>query len=366
MKRIPSYSFLILVALFLSVQAFAQDDKTKKDAQAAAAEAAKMLSDTPETVVAPPKPVYWTNTLLTNLNFIQNSFTSWAAGGFNNYSLSTLIKGNANWAKDKMYWNNGLQLNYGFIYSQDKPILQNNADRLWLESTWGYKATNTLSYTVKFTYLSQLTSGWTYATPSVLEGEEPTVKQWKDARILRSDFLSPADVTLGVGADWIPNKWLTVNFSPLTGSVKVVKNDRLRKNYGMARKEKYEDTAQYPDEKDEAGKYFITGKYYKPARFSLGAQMTADVKFKINTNFDVASKLILFSNYLHNPQNFRVNWDNTILWKLNKFFSLNVITNLIYDDTVLILDEDFPNGHKAVQLKEYLNFGFTYTFSNKK
>ena len=137
MIRIPSYSFLILVALFLSVQAFAQDDKTKKDAQAAAAEAAKMLSDTPETVVAPPKPVYWTNTLLTNLNFIQNSFTSWAAGGFNNYSLSTLIKGNANWAKDKMYWNNGLQLNYGFIYSQDKPILQNNADRLWLESTWG-------------------------------------------------------------------------------------------------------------------------------------------------------------------------------------------------------------------------------------
>ena len=45
---------------------------------------------------------------------------------------------------------------------------------------------------------------------------------------------------------------------------------------------------------------------------------------------------------------------------------LNIITNLIYDDTVLILDDDFPNGHKAVQLKEYLNFGFTYTFSNKK
>ena len=320
MERIVSYSLVVLAVLSFQGQAFGQDDKTRKDAQTAAAEAAKMLAETPETVVTPPKPVYWTNTLLTNLNFIQNSFTSWAAGGFNNYSLSTLIKGEAKWAKDKMYWNNGIQVNYGFIYSHDKPIIQNNADRMWVESTWGYKATNTLSYTAKFTYRSQLTSGWTYATPSVAEGEEPTVKQWRDARILRSDFLSPADITLGVGVDWIPSKWLTVNLSPLTGSIKVVHSERLRKNYGMSRKEKYEDIAQYPDQKDVDGKYFITGKYYKPARFSLGAQMTADVKFKINTNFDVSSKLILFSNYLHNPLNLRVNWDNTILWKLNKFF----------------------------------------------
>ena len=130
MRRILSHSFVLLFVLAIPVQAFAQDDKTKKDAQTAAAEAAKLLAETPETVVVPPKPVYWTNTLLTNLNFIQNSFTSWAAGGFNNYSLSTLIKGDAKWAKDKMYWNNGMQVNYGFIYSEDKPLVQNNADRV--------------------------------------------------------------------------------------------------------------------------------------------------------------------------------------------------------------------------------------------
>ena len=355
-----------VVALFLGGTAFAQDDKTRKDAQEAAAEAAKLIAETPETVVAPPKPVYWTDNLTTTLNFAQTSFTSWAAGGNNNYTLNSIIRGNANWAKDKKYWNNHLEFDYGFLYSQDKPIVQKNVDRTFITSTWGYKVKEKLNYTASFTFLSQASNGWTYPTPSVEEGEEPSTKEWRDARILRSGLFSPATMTLGLGVAWVPNKWLTVNFAPLTGSTTIVGNEKLRKNYGMTRKNKFEDTAQYPDEKDEAGKYFITGKYYRPASFALGAQLTTNVKFKINNNFDVNSNLILFSNYLKNPQNFRVNWDNTIIWKFAKFFSLNMTTNLIYDDTILIMDEEFPNGHKTVQLKEFMQFGFTYSFTNKK
>ena len=129
MRRFTCYAFLAAAFLLSGWQAFAQDDKTKKDAQTAAAEAAKLLADTPETVVAPPKPVYWTNTLKTTLNFAQTSFTSWAAGGNNNYTLNSIIRGDANWAKGKKYWNNHLEFDYGFLYSQDKPILQKNVDR---------------------------------------------------------------------------------------------------------------------------------------------------------------------------------------------------------------------------------------------
>ena len=365
MRRFIEYSFVVL-ALFVGVSAFAQDDKTKKDAQTAAAEAAKLLADTPETVVAPPKPVYWTNTLKTTLNFAQTSFTSWAAGGNNNYTLNSIIRGDANWAKGKTYWNNHLEFDYGFLYSQDKPILQKNVDRTFLTSTWGYKVKEKLNYTANFTFLNQASNGWNYPTPAVEADEEPTPKQWRDARILKSGFFSPAYVTLGLGIAWVPNTWLTVNFAPLTGSTTIVSNEKLRKNYGMARKSKYEDTAEFPDKKDDDGVYFITGNYYKPATFALGAQLTTNVKFQINNKFDVNSNLILFSNYLKNPQNFRVNWDNTIQWRLSKLFSLNLTTNLIYDDTILIVDEKFPNGHKTVQLKEFMQFGFTYSFTNKK
>ena len=355
-----------MAMLSLPGYVFGQDDKTKKDAQEAAAEAAKLLTETPETVVVPPKPVYWTNNLNTTLNFAQTSFTSWAAGGNNNYTLNSIIRGNANWAREKKYWNNHLEFDYGFLYSQDKPIVQKNVDRTFITSTWGYKVKEKLNYTATFTFLNQASNGWNYPTPATEEGEEPSVRQWKDARILKSGFLSPAYVTLGLGMAWVPNKWLTVNFSPLTGSTTIVGNEKLRKNYGMARRKKFEDVGQFPDEKDQDGKYFITGKYYRPATFALGAQLTANVKFKINSNFDVNSNLILFSNYLKNPQNFRVNWDNTIVWKFAKFFSFNIITNLIYDDTILIVDDDFPNGHKTVQLKEFSQFGFTYSFTNKK
>ena len=366
MRKILRFVLLALLMTFAASTVFAQDDKTKKDAQAAAAEAAKMIAETPETVVAPPKPVYWTENLKTTLNFAQTSFTSWAAGGNNNYTLNSIIRGDANWAKGKTYWNNHLEFDYGFIYSQDKPIVQKNVDRTFITSTWGYKVKEKLNYTATFTFLNQTTNGWNYPTPAGDGENEPTAKQWRDARILKSGFLSPATVTLGLGIAWVPNKWLTVNFAPLTGSSTVVASERLRKNYGMVRKHKFEDVELYPDQKDEAGVYFTTGSYYRPASFALGAQLTANVMFKINDKFDVNSNLILFSNYLKNPQNWRTNWDNTIIWRLSKYFSLNFITNLFYDDNVLIVEEDFPNGHKTVQLKEFMQFGFTYSIANKK
>ncbi len=166
--------------------------------------------------------------------------------------------------------------------------------------------------------------------------------------------------------DWIPTKWLTVNFAPLTGGFTIVGTERLRKNNGMGRRKEYEDETEFPDIKDDAGVYYTTGYYYRPARFEFGAQLTADAKVKVNDNFEGSTHLLLFSNYLKNPQNLRVNWDTRMMWKLNKFFSLNLTTNLIYDDTVLIVDEAHADGHRAVQLAEALQFGFTYTFASKK
>lgn len=355
---------LTLVAIGTS----AQTDSTRRSAQSAAAEAARLLTQTEETKVVAPKPDYWNKSLMTNLNFVQSSFTNWAKGGYNNYALSTYIDGNANWKKEEMYWNNRLQLDYGFLYSADKPILQKNKDRILFESTWGYKATKTLNYSAKFTFLSQFANGYNYPTPAVEGDEEPSSKDWRNARVLKSSLLSPGTVNLGLGIDWVPSKWLTVNLAPITGGFTIVGSERLRKNYGMERRKKYKDEETYKDEKDEKGIYYTTGNYYKPARFEFGAQLTADAKVKVNDNFEGSTHLLLFSNYLKNPQNIRVNWDTRMMWKLSRFFSLNITTNLIYDDTVLITDKDHEDcdGHRRVQFAQALQFGFTYTFASKK
>ena len=55
-------------------------------------------------------------------------------------------------------------------------------------------------------------------------------------------------------------------------------------------------------------------------------------------------------------------------WKLRKFFALTVATNLIYDPLVRVrdTDKDGKADAKGVQFKEYLEFGFTYSFTHQR
>ena len=346
-------------AAFVSAALAAGAQNTTQEAIAAAAAA---MANTPQEEIRAPKPNYWTESLMTNINFIQTSYSSWAKGGTNNVAMDAYIDANANYVRDKVSWKNRLQLDYGITYTEDKPIIQKSKDRMLLESTYGMKATKHLSYSAKFTFLNQFTNGYTYGTPAV---EDPTRQDWKNERVLKSGFFSPAIATLGLGIDWVPNNWLTVNFAPLTGGFTIVgekklglHDENLRKNYGMELRDKYKDV----DEAEAA----LHPEYFRGSRFEFGAQLTADAKMKINDDFEASTHLILFSNYLHNPQNLRVNWDNRMMWKLTKLFALTLTTSLVYDDTVLIIDEAYPGGHKAVQFMEGVKFGFTYTFATKK
>lgn len=340
----------------------------QENAQTAAAEAAQAIANAPEVKEPAPKPNYWSHSLMTNLNFLQSSYANWAKGGFNNIAMNAYIDGNSNYKKENLSWNNRLQLDYGFLYSEDKPIYQKTKDRMLFESTFGYKAAKSLNYSAKFTFLNQFTNGYTYPVPSVPAGTEPTTEQWKEARVLKSGFFSPAVINLGFGIDWVPTQWLSINFAPLTGGFTIVATEVLRKGYGMKRKKEFSDITTYPDQKDSKG-FLKNGNQYKSSRFEFGAQLTIDAKIKINDNFEGSTHLILFSDYLNKPQNLRVNWDNRLMWKVAKYFSLNLTTNLIYDETILIVqnkDKDkYPDGRQRVQFSEALQFGFTYTFATK-
>ena len=335
MKKI----LVLALATLAGLAAYAQDD-----AQKAAADAAAAIAEAPQEEVPAPKPVYWTRSLMTNLNFAQTLLRDWAAGGSNNYTMTGYVDANANYAKDKMIWNNRLQIDYGFLYSADKPILQKVKDRIYFESKWGYETPiQHLSYSANFDFKTQIDNNYNYGTPT---GADPTVADWKAARTLKSGLFSPAYASLGLGLLWTPKPWFSLNVAPLTGGFVIVDNPELRKAYGM----ELEDD----------------GVNYKSSRFELGAQVKADANFTINDNLKYTTQLVLFSNYLKNPQNIRVNWDNKVFWKMAKFFTLTFSTNMIYYDTVLITNDDHPNGFRTWQLKEFFEIGFSYTISSKK
>ena len=341
MKKI----FLSIIAVMTSFGVFAQIS----DAQKAAADAAKLMTAAPEAAAKSAKVNYWSTSVKTQINVGQTGLTNWAAGGDNTFSLAAFIDGNANWKKNDMFWNNRLQLDYGFLYASSKPLLQKNTDRIYLESKWGYKTESMKNFyfSANYDFKSQFSSGYDYKTPaSVTDADGNELKgsalrdAWREARVLKSGLLAPAYTNLALGLDYTPTKWLSVNFAPLTGGLVIVRDKSLWESYSMGD---------------------------KSLKFEFGAQLKMDAKVNINDNFAYSTQVVLFANYLDIKRCPRINWDNRIDWKLAKYFSLTITTNLIYDDSILITNDKYPEGKKGVvQFKESLAFGFTYTIANKK
>lgn len=291
-------------------------------------------TDTPaapaDTVVA-PKPQYWTKSLTTQIGFSQLSLTNWATGGYGSISLNTFAGANANYKREKLIWDNQLQVGYGFIQSFEDGYKKSD-DRFMVDSKVGYKAVEKLYVSALFNLRTQFAQG-------------------HEKGNLVSDFLTPAYLSLGFGIDYKPFDNLSINFSPLTGKTVMVKNLELRTKYGNA--------------EDQF------------CRFELGAQLKVDGKIEVE-NFKVATALTLFSDYLNKPQNVKVFWDVNADAKITKFFSVTLRTNLIYDDTIRFLDKKDKQGNlilddngkpikvSGVQFKELFSIGLSYTFGNSK
>ena len=352
--------FAVVSAAIISLGAYAQD------AQQVSADAAKAVNEAPAAKEKTPRPSNWTSSLKTNVTVGQTGLFNWAAGGDNTVSMAAYIDGNANWKKGDMFWNNRLQLDYGFLYTSSKPILQKNTDRIYLESKWGYKTEKMKKFyfSANFDFKSQFSNTYDYPTPTAkadgsafAADEKPGYEDWSSARVLKSGFLSPAYTNLALGIDYVPTKWLSVNLAPLTGGFVIVRTPELRKSYSMELKDEWKDKTEVVP---------TDGSQFRSAKFEFGAQLKADAKVNVNDKFSYSTQLVLFANYLDIKHCPRINWDNRIDWKLAKYFSLTLITNLIYDDTIMITTESDPTPKARVQFKESLAFGFTYTIASKK
>lgn len=347
---------LTLALVFAAAIAFAQEPT----AQDAAAQAAQAISEAPQDAAPAPKPNYWTNSVVIDFGLNQTSLVDWAAGGYNTVTLNSGLDAKADYAKNLASWKNRLQMQYGFLYSEEKVgLIQKNTDRIYLESKFAYKTgqDSKWSYSAAYDFRTQFSNNFDSYV-------QDTQGKWSGT--LKSGLLSPAYMNLGLGMDWNPAPWFNLNLAPLTGSVVIVDIAQLRKNYGMELGVPEDDAAYQAAVTDPNPDDKVIGSYYKPVKFQLGAQLKANAKFKVNDNLGLESQLVLFSNYLKNPQKPRVNWDNKLSWQLTKFFKFGVDTWLIYDPDVLIYSAKDGLTTQRIQFKEFITFNFTWTFANKK
>ncbi len=276
----------------------------------------------PVLVPPPPPPSRWTKGTLLQLGFSQLSLTNWASGGYDNIALNAFVNVYRNYTYQDMFWENRLQVGYGFIQSFGDRYRKSD-DKFIFDSKVGYRALDKFFASASFNLRTQMTKGFTYPA-----NRDP---------VLVSNLFAPAYFSLGVGLDYKPVKPLSVNFSPLTGNLVIVTIEELRTRYG--------------------------NKVDQAAKLELGAQLKFDYKHKISNNLTVNSTLNFFSDYLGTPKNIKVYWDLFIDTKLNKYFSASLRSNLIYDDDILIADKE-GNLAPRLQFKEIVSIGFSYTFGD--
>jgi hypothetical protein len=258
------------------------------------------------------------------LSFSQVSLTNWAAGGQNSMSVNGRFNGFYNYKKEKLAWDNQVDLGYGLL-KQGKTIWQKTDDRFELMSKLGYKLKDNLNGAALANFRSQFAPG--YSKP---EG---------GTRI--SDIFAPAYFLGAVGLDLKKSENFTLFISPLTTKMTFVLNDSL----------------------SDAGAFGVDpGKQF---RAELGGYVRVLWKHDIMKNVGLQTKLDLFSNYLHDPQFVDVNWEVFVIMKINKFLSVNLNTLLIYDHDIDIGKDTNDDGTPddfgpRIQFKELFGLGLSF------
>ena len=80
----------------------------------------------------------WTSEFSAGLNFNQAAFSgNWKSGGINSLAFSSIIAGKANYAKDRITWDNEVELLFGIVNNEGEGSRKSN-DRIFLDSKLGY------------------------------------------------------------------------------------------------------------------------------------------------------------------------------------------------------------------------------------
>jgi hypothetical protein len=251
--------------------------------------------------------------------------------------------------KDRLLWENAASWQFGVqklgagvivlpgLNREEDVPFQKTIDELRAGSKLGYA----LSPDSKW-YVSGAFSLLTLAAPSYPGTETYPgnfIRNFADTRI-NTKFFNPATITLSAGLEYVPNDNFRIYFSPLGAKWIVVTDDVIAAQgiHGnpVDRESFNEETRFYED--------------FDNVDSQLGALLRAAYrKDFIQDRMFYRTNLVLYSNYLRNPQNIDVDWTNELGVKILGGLEISLLVNVFYDDDMLMQISDFdgPNGIKV-------------------
>jgi len=262
-----------------------------------------------------------------HLNLGQSALSHWAAGGDkSSFSLTGLFNGYTSYKRDRISWKNIVDLAYGYTKTSSTGYRKSD-DHLYLTSQLGYATSDSSkwSYSVLADFKTQFSTGYLY------DDDEP--------RTLNSDFLSPAYLLVSAGMSFKPTDYFTLYISPITERWTFVRSNLL----------------------SDQGKFGVDSGAH--SFNEMGAFVSARFEKEFSDAISLSSRLDLFSNYKHNPQNVDIYFTNLLALKITKYLATTISLNMIYDDDIKFPVEDKPDQEVShLQIQEVLGVGLSYQF----
>lgn len=273
---------------------------------------------------------YWTKGGGANINFSNVNLKNWAGGGNSSVALGTLFNFFGDYEKGKHSWESHIDLAYGLQRQGDKNAFRKTDDNITLISKYGCQFSKRFSISAILDFRTQFADGYQYSEDSL----------GLEHRTFVSEFMAPGYLLSTIGLTYKRKKWLSLSLSPITGKTTFVQNDSL----------------------SAAGAYGVVPG--KKVRFQGGASFIASFNKEIFKNVSLTSNLNLFDAYKKLGV-IDVNWDLTLLMKVNSFLTASVATQMIYDDDINI-ERDNGTVGPATQFKSAINVGLAWQFGDKK
>jgi|688.fasta_scaffold02284_3 hypothetical protein len=305
----------------------------------------------------------WTKKGSVTVGVTGSYFSQWAAGGINSLGINSLLNYNVNYRKGKNAWDNTFiaafgMMNQGFT---TKASWIKTDDRLDITSKYGRSIKKKIFLAGLLNFNTQFAAGYAPGTNGL-----------PDRTKLISNLMAPGRVLASIGLDYKPKPELSIFMSPITYRGIYVFDDMLAAQgaFGVEKGEIRIDTLEDGSLKD------VIVKNGASARHEVGAYLRVNYVKKFTDNFNVTSRLELFSNYLDKPQNVDLSWETIAALKLGKYFSLTTSVNLLYDDNTIIVKQKETSqtigdvtvtttenyNSKGLQTRIISTLGLTYNF----
>ncbi|MEP7195083.1 MAG: DUF3078 domain-containing protein [Saprospiraceae bacterium] len=248
----------------------------------------------------------------------------YVGAGSNRLGIGGAVMFKANLKRNLLSWNNEIGINLSTqrigsgtlsLGSDEKVPFEKALDIFNLSSNIAYKigSNSPWAYSADLFFVSQfLNSNVDSATNKIYLKELHTGIY---NTTLVSKFLSPANFTFALGLKYQKQKNWYFFLSPIALKAIVISDQEIA-NLGVhGTKLKANSLTEY-----------------NKSLLGLGALVRAGYTQKVFNKINIGSEVLLFSDYLDNPQNIDLNWLNNLAVEIFKGFNLNLKLDLYYDD----------------------------------